>query len=76
MKTMLVMLILGMSIALPGAASAAAGDDTHPDRSNPWQAAQGAPETEPTNLGTVAGPAQAQPNFGPYSQQRLDNRGQ
>jgi hypothetical protein len=76
MKTMLVMLILGMFIGLPGAAFAAAGDDNHPDRPNPWQTPQGGLQTQPTNLGAVAGPGQTQPNCGPYCQQRLDNREQ
>ncbi|HLW58607.1 MAG TPA: hypothetical protein VKV57_01645 [bacterium] len=75
MKKMLVMLVLGASAALPGSAFAATADDNHSD-SNAWQAPQMAAQFEPAGLGTVAGPGQTSPTFGPYDQQRLDNFGQ
>ncbi len=59
MKKMLAMLILGATIALPGAAFAnEAGTDNYPDHSMPYQAPAVYLQTGPTNLGTVAGPSQ------------------
>ncbi len=58
MKKMLVMLILGASIALPAAAFAAEqGTDNHPDQSTP-QAPAVYLQTDQTNPGTIAGPGQ------------------
>ncbi len=73
MRKMLAVLVLGVSLALPAAAFAEAGDDHHPDHPSTWQVSQVVLQTEPTNLGTVAGPGQNQPV---WIQQRYDNYGQ
>jgi hypothetical protein len=78
MKRMLAMLIVGATIALP-AAGAFAGDDSHPDHMDPWQTPGVVLQTEPMTPaapGTLAGPDQTQPNYGPYHELRLDNMGQ
>jgi hypothetical protein len=59
MKTMLAMLILGATIALPAAAFAAeAGTDNRPDSPSTYQAPAISLQTEPMDLGTVSGPGQ------------------
>jgi hypothetical protein len=59
MKTMLGMLILGATIALPAAAFAAeAGTDNRPDSPSTYRAPAVYLRTEPMNLGTVSGPGQ------------------
>ncbi len=59
MKKMLAMLILGATMALPGAAFAAeAGTDNHPDYRMPFQAPAVYTQYGSTGDGTVAGPGQ------------------